>query len=62
MFVLKYVNLDKFEARSTDGVFLGHLAHSHDHRETYEITFDEASPCTSLSDAGTRLVHTQILG
>jgi hypothetical protein len=61
--VLKSRNLDKFEARSTDGIFLGYPAHSRGYRvlvlatnkviETCEVTFDEASPGTSLSDAGT---------
>nr|AAX96236.1 retrotransposon protein, putative, Ty1-copia sub-class [Oryza sativa Japonica Group]ABA92692.1 retrotransposon protein, putative, Ty1-copia subclass [Oryza sativa Japonica Group] len=53
-FVLKSGNLDKFEARSTDGLFLGYLAHTHGYRvlilgtnkivETCEVSFDEASP------------------
>nr|AAO23098.1 putative polyprotein [Oryza sativa Japonica Group]ABF97992.1 retrotransposon protein, putative, unclassified [Oryza sativa Japonica Group] len=53
-FVLKYGNLDKFETRSTDGMFLGYPAHSRGYRvlvletnkivETCEITFDEPSP------------------
>ncbi len=55
-FVLKYGNLDKFETRSTDGMFLGYPAHSRGYRvlvletnkivETCEITFDEPSPGT----------------
>nr|ABB46679.2 retrotransposon protein, putative, unclassified [Oryza sativa Japonica Group] len=53
-FVLKSGNLDKFEARSTDGLFLGYPAHSRGYRvliletnkiiETCEVSFDEASP------------------
>nr|AAU10766.1 putative polyprotein [Oryza sativa Japonica Group] len=55
-FVLKSGNLDKFEARSTDGLFLGYLAHTRGYRvlvletnkivETCEVSFDEASPGT----------------
>ena len=61
-FVLKSGNLDKFEARSTDGIFLGYAAHSRGYRvlvletnriiETCEVTFDESSPGTSKCDAG----------
>nr|ABA91128.1 retrotransposon protein, putative, unclassified [Oryza sativa Japonica Group] len=53
-FVLKSGNLDKFEARSTDGLFLGYPAHARGYRvlilgtnkivETCEVSFDEASP------------------
>nr|CAE01974.2 OSJNBb0051N19.3 [Oryza sativa Japonica Group] len=52
-FVLKSGNLDKFEARSTDGLFLGYPAHTRGYRvfiletnkivETCEVSFDEAS-------------------
>lgn len=62
-FVLKSENLDKFESISTDGIFLGYPAHTHGYRllvletnkivETYEVTFDETSPETRSSDAGT---------
>jgi len=62
-FVLKSGNLDKFEARSTDAIFLGYSAHSRGYRvlvlktnkiiETCEVTFDEASPGISPSIAGT---------
>jgi hypothetical protein len=55
--VLKQGNLDKFESRSSDGVFLGYALHSHAYRvlnletnrimETYEVTFDETAPCPS---------------
>jgi hypothetical protein len=31
-FVLKQGNLDKFESRSSDGVFLGYALHSHAYR------------------------------
>ena len=61
-FVLKSGNLDKFEARSTDGIFLGYSAHSRGYRvlvletnkiiETCEVTFDETSSDASLSNAG----------
>nr|ABA97303.1 retrotransposon protein, putative, unclassified, expressed [Oryza sativa Japonica Group] len=53
-FILKSGNLDKFEARSTDGLFLGYPAHTRGYRvlimetnkiiETCEVSFDEASP------------------
>jgi hypothetical protein len=62
-FVLKSRNLDKFEARSTDGLFLGYPAHTRDYRvlilgtnkivETCEVSFDEASPGTRHEIAGT---------
>uniref|UniRef100_J3MSV1 Integrase catalytic domain-containing protein n=1 Tax=Oryza brachyantha TaxID=4533 RepID=J3MSV1_ORYBR len=61
-FVLKFGNFDKFEARSTDGLFLGYPTHSRGYRvlvfetnkiiETCEVTFDEASPGTRLVIAG----------
>jgi len=53
-FVLKTGSLDKFEAKSSDGLFLGYAEHSRAYRvylidskkivETCEVTFDEASP------------------
>jgi hypothetical protein len=56
-FVLKQGNLDKFESRSSDGVFLGYALHSRAYRvlnletnrimETCEVTFDETAPCPS---------------
>nr|AAP53706.1 retrotransposon protein, putative, unclassified [Oryza sativa Japonica Group] len=62
-FVLKSGNLDKFEARSTDGLFLGYPAHTRGYRvlilgtnkivETCEVSFDEASPGTRPDIAGT---------
>ncbi|WVZ97913.1 hypothetical protein U9M48_043415 [Paspalum notatum var. saurae] len=58
-FVLKQGNLDKFEPRSSIGVFLGYATHSHAYRvwlldsgrivETCEVTFDETMPCTTPS-------------
>jgi hypothetical protein len=49
--------LDKFESRSSDGVFLGYALHSHAYRalslesnriiESCEVTFDETTPCPS---------------
>jgi hypothetical protein len=49
--------LDKFESWSSHGVFLGYALHSRAYRvlnletnrimETYEVTFDEAAPCSS---------------
>jgi hypothetical protein len=60
---LKSGNLDKFEARSTDGLFLGYPAHTRGYRvliletnkivETCEVSFDEASPGTRPDIAGT---------
>ena len=54
-FVLKDGNLDKFESRSSDGIFLGYASHSRAYRvllidtnivrETCEVTFDETAPC-----------------
>ena len=56
-FVLKDGNLDKFESRSSDGIFLGYASHSRAYRvliidtnivrETCEVTFDETAPCNS---------------
>ena len=56
-FVLKEGNLDKFESRSSDGIFLGYSLHSRAYRvliietnrivETCEVTFDETAPCTN---------------
>ena len=50
-FVLKEGNLDKFESRSSDGIFIGYASHSRAYcvliidtnivRETCEVTFDE---------------------
>jgi hypothetical protein len=57
-FILKKGKLDKFEARPSDGIFFGYANHSRAYRvlnletnkimETYEVTFDETMPCTSL--------------
>jgi hypothetical protein len=56
-FILKQGNLDKFESRSSDGIFLGYASHSHAYRvfnletnrvvETCEVTFDETMPCSA---------------
>ena len=56
-FVLKDGNLNKFECRSSDGIFLGYASHSRAYcmliidtniiRETCEVTFDEIAPCNS---------------
>ena len=56
-FVLKEGNLDKFESRSSDGIFLGYASHSRAYRvllidsnnvrETCEVTFDETAPCNA---------------
>jgi hypothetical protein len=58
-FILKKgKKLDKFEARSVDGIFFGNASHSRAYRvlnletnqivETCEVTFDEAQPCSQL--------------
>jgi hypothetical protein len=58
-FILKKgKKLDKFEARSVDGVFFGYPSHSRAYRvlnletnqivETCEVTFDETQPCSQL--------------
>jgi hypothetical protein len=54
-FILKQGNLDKFESRSSDGIFLRYASNSHAYRvlnlktnrvvETCEVTFDETMPC-----------------
>jgi hypothetical protein len=54
-FILKQGNLDKFESRSSDGIFFGYASHSHAYRilnletnqvvETCEVTFDETMHC-----------------
>jgi hypothetical protein len=56
-FILKKGRLDKFESRSSDGIFLGYASHSRAFRvlnldtnlvmETCEVTFDETQPCNS---------------
>jgi hypothetical protein len=56
--ILKKGKLDKFEARSSDGIFSGYANHSRAYRllnletkkiiETCEVTFEETMPCTSL--------------
>jgi hypothetical protein len=56
-FVLKQENLDKFESRSSNGVFLGYALHSRAYHvlnletnhimETCVVTFNETAPCTS---------------
>jgi hypothetical protein len=54
-FILKKGRLDKFESRSSDGIFLGYASHSRAFcvlnldtnlvMETCEVTFDEKQPC-----------------
>ena len=56
-FVLKEENLDKFESRSSDDIFIGYSSHSRAYcvliidtnivRETCEVTFDDTAPCNS---------------
>ena len=55
--MLKEGNLDKFESRSSDGIFIGYASHSRAYhvliidtniiREICEVTFDETAPCNS---------------
>jgi hypothetical protein len=55
--ILKKGRLDKFESRSSDGIFLGYASHSRAFRvlnldtnldmQTCEVTFDETQPCNS---------------
>ena len=62
-FVLKPGNLDKFESRSSDAMFLGYADHSRAYKvlvletnkivETCEVTFDEASPGARPEISGT---------
>jgi hypothetical protein len=50
--------MDKFEARSVDGIFFGYASHSRAYcvlnletnqiLETCEVTFDETQPCSQL--------------
>ena len=57
-FILKKGKLDKFESRSSDGIFLGYANHFRAYRvlnletnkvmETCEVTFDETIPCSSV--------------
>jgi hypothetical protein len=54
-FVLKHVNLDKFESHTSDGILLGYTPHGRSYRvfnletntivESYGVTFDETTPC-----------------
>jgi hypothetical protein len=53
---LKQGNLDKFESRSSDGIFLGYASNCHAYCvlnletnrvvETCEVTFNETMPCS----------------
>nr|ABA98090.1 transposon protein, putative, unclassified [Oryza sativa Japonica Group] len=72
-FVLKSENLDKFEACSTDGLFLGYPAHTRGYRvlilgtnkivETCEVSFDEASPGLPITEGAAILIdYTLIRG
>jgi hypothetical protein len=55
MLFLKRGNLDKFESRSFDGIFLGYTPHDRSYRvysfetntivESCDVTFDETAPC-----------------
>jgi hypothetical protein len=55
-FILKCRNLDKFESRSLDGIFLGYTPHGISYRllnletntvvESCHVTFNETAPCS----------------
>jgi hypothetical protein len=63
-FILKRGNLDKFEFRSSDGIFLGYTPHGRSYRvlnletntavEFCDVTFDETTPypCDVFESAG----------
>jgi hypothetical protein len=54
-FILKHVNLDKFESHFSDGILLGYTPHVRSYRvfnletntinESYDVTIDETTPC-----------------
>jgi hypothetical protein len=54
-FILKHGNLDKFESRSSDGIFLAYTPQGRSYRllnletntivESYDLTFNETTPC-----------------
>ena len=56
-FILKHGNLDNFESRSSDGIFLGYTLHGHSYRvlnfetntivESCNVNFDESNSCAS---------------
>ena len=56
-FVLKEGNLNKFDSRSSDGIFMGYSINSRAYHvlvvetnriiETCKVTFDETAPCTN---------------
>jgi hypothetical protein len=58
LFLKKGKKLDKFEARSFDGIFFGYASHSRAFRvlnletnqsvETCEVSFDKTQPCSQL--------------
>jgi hypothetical protein len=55
-FILKHVNLDKFESLSSYGIFLGYTPHGRSYRvlnletntvvESCDVTFNETAPCS----------------
>jgi hypothetical protein len=57
-FILKCGNLNKFESRSSDEIFLDYTPHGRSYRvlnletntivESCDVTFDETAPCTRL--------------
>ena len=71
-FILKRGNLDKFESRSSDGIFLGYTLHGHSYRvlnletntivESCDVTFDESNSCASnvVETAGNREMEESI--
>jgi hypothetical protein len=71
-FVLRRVNLDKFESCSSDGILLGYTPHDRSYRvfnletntivESYDVTFDETAhcPCDVFEYAGDKEMEESI--
>jgi hypothetical protein len=71
-FILKCGNLDKFESRSSDGIFLGYTPHGRSYRllnietniivESCDVTFNETALCPHdvFESAGDREIEDSI--
>ena len=71
-FILKRGNLDKFESRSSNDIFVGYSTHGHSYRiynldtntivEYCDVTFDESAPSagSSFETAGDREMQESI--
>jgi hypothetical protein len=71
-FILKRGNLDKFESRSSDGIFLGYTPHGRSYRvlnletntvvQSCDVTFNETTPypCDVFESAGDKEVEESI--